>query len=308
MSTAQHQRHDEPSSRGAGLSDEAEILVAQLARPPVPWTLLMLLVAVVAAVNVSRSPAGTYAINFEVDAVSLIALSLIWLPLLVRVFALVGGSLKAAGMEASVPGMLSQSDAIAISVQARQVASAGDDTERRLAAHELEESVNRLASTEPGVPALDETVLRQLALEYERLRRTLPPGNRRTSAMTRIVNEARTRAALAPQHAQQHARNLLASARPGDRIVGLGLAQETADARSFEAVLRLVCNSASAFEMFHALIALQEMSMGLTPKQRRSARLALEEEQNDPRAVGIHSDPGLPHLLARTIGILQGAE
>lgn len=289
-------------------SVETEALVGRLAKPPIAWTAAMLVASVLAALDIRRSSEGTYAMGFHPSTPSLIALALIWLPLLLRVFALVGGSLKAAGMEASVPGVLSQTEAIEISVKARQVATAGDDIERKAAAQELEETVNRLAVATGRDATVDDAVLSQLGRDYERLRLELPPGSRRTSAMTRIVNEARARAALAPRTAEAAARSLLQSRRPGDRIVGLALTQETGDPNAFAEVLRMVSASASAFEMFHALLALQEMSFGLTESQKLEAVEALQSERADPREVGINQDPGLPSLLARTIGVLSGAE
>lgn len=298
--------HPEADEQRRGSRTEA--LVDRLAKPPTAWICVMLAAAILAALDIRRSPDGSYAIGFRVETASLVALALIWLPLFLRVFALVGGSVKAAGVEASVPGVLSQADAIDISVKARQVTSAGDEVERRAAAQDLEESVNRLALAADRDVTLGDAVLEQLAREYERLRRELPPGSRRTAAMTRIVNEARARAALAPRSAREAASQLLRSRRPGDRIVALGLTQETGHSGAFDEVLHLVCGSASAFEMFHALLALQEMSFGLSESQKRRAVEALDAERADPRSVGINQDPGLPSLLSRTIGILAGAE
>jgi hypothetical protein len=308
MSESQTESSNDPIDLENRRGSETEALLGRLAKPPAAWICVMLVAAVLAALDVKRSTHGDYAIGFHVRTASLVALALIWLPLLLRVFALVGGSFKAAGVEASVRGVLPQADAIEISVKARQVASAGDDVERRVAAQDLEELVNRLAVATDREVTLADSVLEQLGREYERLRRELPPGSRRTAAMTRVVNEARARAALAPRLARGAASGLLRSHRAGDRIVALGLAQETGNASAFDDVLRIILGSASAFEMFHALLALQEMSFGLSESQKRSAIDALNAEREDPRSVGINQDPGLPSLMSRTIEILSGAE
>lgn len=223
-------------------------------------------------------------------------------------FALVGGSIKAVGVEASVQGVLTRADAIDISVNARQVTSASDEEERKVAAQELEQMINRLVIPTSGNVSISEASLFQLARDYERVRRDQGPGSRRTSAMTRIVNEARVMASLAPDAARQQAGSWLRSNRPGDRIVGLGLTQETGDPTEFERVLGLASGSESAFEMYHALLALQEMSVGLDKSQKLQAIEVLEHEATDPRSVGVSIDPGLPALLARTVGILSGNE
>lgn len=268
----------------------------------------MLLAAVLAAIDVRTDASGVYEFGFHVGQASLIALGLIWLPSLLKVFALVGGSIKAVGIEASVQGVLTRADAIDISVNARQVTSASDEEERRVAAQELEQVINRLVIPTVENASISEASLFQLARDYERLRRDHGPGSRRTSAMTRIVNESRVRASLAPEAALQQAGMWLQSNRPGDRIVGLGLTQETGDPTEFERVLGLVSGSESAFEMYHALLALQEMSVGLDEVQKRQAIEVLEHEATDPRPVEVNADPGLPTLLARTVGILSGDE
>jgi hypothetical protein len=232
-----------------------------------------------------------------------------WLPMLLKVFALAGGSFKAAGVEATVPGMLSESDAIDLGVKTRQVTGARDDADRAAAAVALEDSIVRLtmpvlASTE----SLPDAVLAHLARSYERLRREMPAGAARTSAMTRIVNEASFRASTAPEDARSKALALLRSPAEGDRIVGLALTQETGDGAAADEVLRLVTGSSTAFEMFNALLALQEVAPALDTERRARAISILESESGDPRAVGIADDPGLSYLLPRTLAILRGHE
>lgn len=72
--------------------------------------------------------------------------------------------------------------------------------------------------------------------------------------------------------------------------------------------MRLVEKSATAFEMYHALLAIQEIAPALTSDQRQRAMTVLEREQGDPRSIGVRNDPGLPYLLERTLGILRGRE
>lgn len=289
--------------------DEIQDLIKKVARVPVLWVIAMLVASVLTAVHVDRAANGDITVIFDVGNATLVALALIWLPMLLKVFALAGGSLKAGGVEANIPGVLSESDAIDLGVKARQVAGARDEAERTAAAVELEDSVARvtlpiLGSTE----ALPDSVLAHLARTYERLRREMPAGAARTSAMTRIVSEASFRASTAPQEARSKALTLLHSPAQGDRLVGLALVQEAGGGAALDEVLRLIAGSSTAFEMFHALLALQELSPALDSAQRDQAISILESELGDPRSVGIEQDPGLSYLLLRTLSILRGHE
>ncbi|WP_153337812.1 hypothetical protein [Nocardioides sp. dk4132] len=269
----------------------------------------LLMTAVLTAVHVERAPNGDVTASFGVGSPTLIALGLIWLPMLLKVFALVGGSFKAAGVEAIVPGVLSEADAIELGVRTRQVTGARDEADRAAAAVELEDSIARL--TLPVLSsgeALPDSVLSQLARSYEHLRREMPSGAARTSAMTRIVNEASFRASTAVTDARPKALRLLRSPAEGDRIVGLALTQETGDREAADDVLRLVTESSTAFEMFHALRAVQEIAPALDSEQRARALSILESESADPRSVGISQDAGLSYLLPRTLAILREHE
>ena len=276
---------------------------------PILWIIAMSIVAVLSAFDIQRTEGGDLSVQFTIGTTTLIALALIWLPMLLRVAAMLGGSVKAGGIEANIAGLLSQSEAIDLGVKARQISSAGTDSERTAAVQEFETSVARVTVTSlDAEEVLPESILSQLAQNYERLRRDMSPGAARTSAMTRIVNEARVRAASAPGRAKAKVPSLLKSSSQGERIVGLGLAQETADPDAVDLLVPLVANSATAFEMYHALLAIQEVALNLSLNQRTRITDVLRAEQLDPRGLGIAGDPGLPTLFKRTIGILNGRE
>lgn len=216
-------------SQGTAAQKARQDLVKEVSRVPIAWTVAMAVAALFTAVQIDRAANGEIAVSFGVGTETLVALALIWLPMLLRVFALVGGSFKAGGVEANLPGFLSHDDAIDLSVKTRQVTAATDEGERTAAAVDLQESIARLA-----VPALEpddvlpNSVLTRLARSYERLRREMSPSSSRTAAMTRVVNEARVRASNAPKLAASKGGSLVRSTAQGDRIVGLALVQETA--------------------------------------------------------------------------------
>lgn len=289
--------------------DEIQDLIKKVARVPVVWVLAMVVSAVLTAVHVDRAANEDITVSFDVGAPTLVAMALIWMPMLLKVFALAGGSLKAGGVEANILGVLSEADAIDLGVKTRQMTGALNDAERTAAAVELEDFIARVTLPVLGrTEALPDSVIAHLARTYERLRRELPAGAARTSAMTRIVSEASFRASSAPDEARSKTLALLRSPAQGDRLVGLALTQEVGDQASLVDVLRLISASATAFEMFHALLALQELSPALDSAQRERAISILESESCDPRLVGIMQDPGLSYLVPRTLSILHGHE
>jgi hypothetical protein len=134
----------------------------------------------------------------------------------------------------------------------------------------------------------------------------MAPGDDRTTQMTRVVNEARVRASTERPRARSEGRRLVASKTGGHRVVGLGFLQEAPDDGAFDAVLRLVSNSQTAFEMFHALGALRNMADQLPPDQRTIAIDVLIREKDDPREVGVMEDDNLPDLIDEVIEALEG--
>lgn len=295
------------SATSASLPNAGSVLSA-VSTVPRAWAAAMAIAAVLSSIKIEHTGRANL-VTFEVGSAALVAIGLVWLPAALKAVALAGGTLKAAGVEASLPGVLTQVEAIELGVKARQVTEANGDAERITAAVELEGSIFRLAS--PLFAATDVlplAALDQLARNYDRLRRETPAGPTRTSAMTRIVNEAAVRASTSVTEARAKAPSLLASSSQGDRIVGLALTQETGDPSVAREVLHLVTDSATAFEMFHALRALQEMAPALSSAQRELAISTLETESADPRSVGIAADPGLAYLLPRTLRILRASE
>lgn len=277
---------------------------------PLGWIALMVLFAVLTSINITRDDDGRYLVtSVHVGALALISLALVWLPPLLRLFLLTGGSVRAGGMEAAAEGLFTREQLLTLLTRAKAVTTTrGDDANAAIAIADLDAEIDRLAfDSFDSNAALSPDALHALAVKYERLRRDAPSGPQRTSAMTKIVNEARVRAATSAARATSQALQLLSSTSQGNRIVGLALTQEAAPPLAFPLVLRLIQRSATAFEMFHALLALQEIIPGLDETERSVALIALEAELKDPRDVGVLQDPGLPTLLKRTLLQLRTA-
>jgi hypothetical protein len=122
---------------------------------------------------------------------------------------------------------------------------------------EVDQIATRCLPNEETLPA---DVLDDLAREYERIRQEMPPGQSRTTAMNKLVNEVRIRAAASPMSARRKAPALLRSRRDGDRIVGLALVEGSPAVEFCDDPLRIFSSSVSAFEQYHSLLALSEIA------------------------------------------------
>ena len=287
-----------------GISAENAVqLLTRVTTLPRLWVGLVCLVALMAAVDFTTTDDGHIHWHLSVGSVSLIAIGLIWLPAVLQFLILKGGSLKAAGVEATTSGLLTTDEFIDDLANLRTSADpAGDPTRDSATARRIDTAIDRMASRYlPADEVLSESVLNREAREYERIRAAMPPGDARTKAMNKLVNEVQIRATAAPAAAAQLAPVFLRSARSGDRIVGLALVKGAPSADQFGDVLRIFSTSASAFEQYQALRALDKIAPALTAAQRSEAVTVLETEKTDPRGIGLMNDPYIPSWLNRVL-------
>ncbi|HEY6551648.1 MAG TPA: hypothetical protein VIY71_10665 [Solirubrobacterales bacterium] len=270
------------------------------------WAVLVGLVALASSLKVSHPAGGGFGIEFAVTVTTLGVIALLWLPSLLRAWSLAGGKLEAAGVAATSQGLLgSPEDLIdrltGIKTTAEKVTEKVKDQapEAAAALRSLDQEVDQMATEYlVGVDAVSASAIRALGRQYERLRAVMPPGDIRTIEMTRVVNEARVRAEADPQTAARWGPQLIRSEDQGRRIVGLAFLQAAPVAETFSDLLHLIRNSATAFEMFHTLLALRESAPLLTQSQRdQAAEALLDELEEDPRGVDIAADSALPALI-----------
>lgn len=288
-----------------------EELLSVVMRVPRPWMALMGGLAVLSSVSVDHAAGGGWDVHFEVTGVTLLAFSLIWLPALLRLLSLTGGRFKGGGMEVSSGGLIGTpegliGDLTQIRTEAEEASMQTKATVPDSMLRQIQRQVDVMAAEYLGESdAISPGVLTQLANEYEAIRAAQESGNSRTAKMTRLVNEARVRASANRERARRLASGLIRSRREGERIVGLALLQEVPSASYLDAITSRIANSSSAFEMFHALVALREVAPRLEPHQADSAIRILKSEKSDPRGVGVMEDINLPLLIDEVIAALK---
>lgn len=275
---------------------------------PRSWVLGMVLVAVASTVDVTFPESGGVRWQFTLGGLSLAAVALIWLPTALRLISMTGGSIKAAGVEASATGIVRPDqlvdDLASLRTSAERVARELPATEPGV--RTLEAEVDSIAQRYlPREETLSPEIVDGLAREYERIRRDMPPGQARTIAMNKLLNQVRVRATAAPESARRLAPGLLRSSGQGDRIVGLALVQGSPTADAYEDLLRILSTAASAFEQYHSVLALKEIAPLLGPAQRERAIAVLEREKTDPRGVGVMKDRYIPAAIDHVLSVLR---
>lgn len=295
-------------SRKRSTTDMEEMLGVVL-RLPKPWIVLVLILAVASSVDVEHPASGGWGIDINVDSATVGIVALIWLPALLRLLSLTGGKVKAAGVEASSGGLLGSPEDLIEDLT--EIRTGAEEAGRRApevnqAMEQVRRQVDEMASD--YLSASDAVTMEsslRLADQYEQIRSTMPPGNERTARMTRVVNEARVRAGANRDAARRLAKTQVRSEREGERLVALAMLQEAPTRWAVEDILLRISGSSTAFEMYHALLALREAAAAMSVDEIDRAIAVLTTEKSDPRGVGVMADANLPQLIEEVLAHLR---
>jgi formylglycine-generating enzyme required for sulfatase activity len=121
--------------------------------------------------------------------------------------------------------------------------------------------------------------LELLALEYENIRRQMPPSADRTEQMSLLVGRAQILGGK--RDAGRVAEELFARATDGSRVVALALARQETQRRHLDMALEAISHRRSPFEQFHALMLTERLldSVDVTAKQKVRAAIEAEMER-----------------------------
>jgi hypothetical protein len=274
-------------------------------RIPAWWLVLVLALAAVSCVDVEYA-LGDWSLKFRVTGVTAAILATVWLPSVVALLILAGGSAKTPAGDFSTGGLLAALTSLPESAQKEAlppVIAALDTAEgRRIAARspEAAEARDELERRLDSLPTDHDEAVRQLenlASEYEVLRRSLPPGRDRTYRMTLVLTRARALGRQAGLEAPDVHSMLLGS--DGERIVGLAVAQGRPEHSDAEELLGIVLDSRSAFEQYAALEALIARSSSIPADLRGNILASMRQELSRP---GTFLQPGADrYALARAL-------
>ncbi|HMJ73183.1 MAG TPA: hypothetical protein VK471_07480 [Solirubrobacterales bacterium] len=286
------------SQRGvpAETLEQARVLLAEALKISRPWALVVVVAVVVSAFDVSHEGGSGWTIGFQISSTTVLLLSLMWLPGLIRVIAMTGVNFKTAAGEATTSGLLgllkdlspdAKREALPSVIAAFDMVAAEKPEERHAARRARDDLESQLVAAEPE-PGDPKEVLQQYGREYEQLRAEMDPGPERTFQMNSLLAEARA-AAKAAQLSGDEIRNFFASDRVGLRLMAIASLQVSPDISVFAQLLDAIANSRSAFEQYHALAAARDHVPLMSGNQRRELRKVLKHQLNDP-VKGIEQD------------------
>jgi hypothetical protein len=275
----------------AGFGTRMRHILALVPPPPRAWIVFLLIATMLSTLEV-RFGAGLESLTFRVTAITATLIGLVWLPVIVKVYALVGGSVKTPVGEASSPGLLelvkllpedAQRPALASFAATADVAATTVTGPQRERALTVSREIEKELSTLPRPSSIENVKQRlvDLAEQYEFLRRTLPSGGERMLKLSAVVREA---GSLVDQGAVTHELMTgwmedFANAGDGQRLIGLALIRGLRDPRTFPAVsyeltLGAIKHPRSPFEQYQALRIAEVMVRHRALNDEERGRLA----------------------------------
>jgi hypothetical protein len=185
---------------------------------------------------------------------------------------------------------------------ARRAEQSGDPDTAEAAREAARSGVIQVASLPETAPETADDELLSLAKRYADLRRTLPPGPRRTTEMDALVARAGGLTRRWP-FTPERVRRAFFSGGEGMRVVALGLMEADKELADFDAVIDAIGNSRSAHEQYHALLVADQMpSSSLSPDQRTQLANPIQSESRPGR---IADDTSRSHLANRILQRIQ---
>ncbi|NMG20676.1 hypothetical protein [Brasilonema bromeliae] len=258
-------------------------LLQRIFQLPKKWLIISIILILISTCEIGWSKKELFSFKFRVTNTTAIFLSLIWLPSILKVFALSGGALKTplgeiggSGMKTMLESLTGDSLGFLIeqTKRAEEVAPPKQQEEMRQIRREWQKVY---ASTVPVSDARQE--MEGLAERYKQLRITMSSGPQRTFEMESVTGQMR---ALAPEvkYSVQEVKDLLQSPDQGKRLLGLSVVEWSGDAIYFDLVLHLISHSETAFEQTSALRSVGKMVSKLDTHQKKNLQAAIIEQRN----------------------------
>jgi MinD-like ATPase involved in chromosome partitioning or flagellar assembly len=121
----------------------------------------------------------------------------------------------------------------------------------------------------------------EYARQYEEIRKTQQAGNARTARMNALIIEA-INVAQSVRLDRNFAQQLSEENQEGTRIIGIAVAQARPYPEHVDLATKIIHNSLSPFEQFHALLLARAVVDRASPDQREALRYALLKQVGTP--------------------------
>jgi hypothetical protein len=270
---------------------KATELLGELFTIPGPWIVVILVFSAISVFDVSQTFGGeegsSLTLGFGVTATTVLILSLMWLPAILRMIAFFGGKIKTGAGEADTPGLLKTLIELVAVVDSTK--DKLDDSQKKEFEQIRAQAEKQIAqSLAPDAEEARKQVV-QLAQEYEVTRSRLQKGDYRTRKMNNLVTQVRALSEKAA-YSTHEIQTLYRSGSDGQRVAALALLRGHPDAACFELVLDAIGHSRSAFEQYTALRLASELLDILDEADRQKLVSVIEEQTR----------PGSGHYLRET--------
>jgi hypothetical protein len=233
--------------------------------------------------NFSWSPTRTFLLTFQVTNTTAIFFALIWLPVLLNVFALLGGGVKTPAGEVSSSGLGEilkslNTDTLGVIIEDTAPSEKRTYTDGQEELQKIQQEAQEvyLARISPQDARQE---LLSLATRYNEVRSTLSPGSERSLQMRSITGRMRSLAPLAGFTGDEITA-FLQSSDKGKRLLGISIARVIGSSQYFDAVLAIISNSHSAYEQYHALAAMNDTSYVLNHEQRARLTEVIKQQRD----------------------------
>jgi hypothetical protein len=172
-------------STAVSLEDVQNILDIVL-KIPIWWWVPSALLILLSTIGITRDPSKGWTVSFTATATTALFFALLLFPAMLKIFALAGGALKGGGMEVSGAGLLS--------LLRMRLGSAIEDTERieEKSSPEVGSEARQIRQTLQGIYVSAtpnsswegrRNQLRELAQQYDNIRKKEPSGSLRTQLL-----------------------------------------------------------------------------------------------------------------------------
>ncbi|AFY32851.1 hypothetical protein [Calothrix sp. PCC 7507] len=256
-------------------------LLKQIIQIPKTWLIISTIFIVLSTFQINKSDKLTF--KFEVTNTTAVFLALLWLPSVLKIFALTGGAVKTPAGEITGSSMMPMlqsltGDTLGFLIEqtklAEDVAPPQQQLEMRQMRHEWQKEY---ASRVPASEARQQ--MERLSQRYKELRNSMPAGAKRTFEMESIAGRMRSLASEV-NFSDEEVNQLLKSNDQGKRLLGLSVVEWSADPNYFYTILNIINNSETAFEQTCALRGAGKMVPKLNEQQKKDLMSALVHQRN----------------------------
>ena len=264
------------------ISKEAvEWLLRQIIVLPKSWLVINLIFIILSTIEITWGKDFSY--KFAIKNTTAIFLTLMWLPAVLKIFALSGGVLKTPAGEFDSSGMINMlqslsADSLGFLIEQTKLAEEVAPPEQQQEMRQIRQEWQRYYSSK--IPVSDaKQLLEGLAQRYKDIRKSMPSGAQRTFEMESIAGRMRALAEIV-NFPVSEVNTFLQSEDQGHRLLGLSIAEWSGKTIYFDLVLDLISNSKSAFEQTVGLRAMESMLYQLELQQKRKLKSVLIEQRD----------------------------